>query len=106
MLCLVLLVSCATAADFQQCIEPSYSDAKVSYLGPEGTYTTGTETYITTTGLGTGDTINTITITGKQTDAGVYEGEIAPSAIGVFLISFKRFAETWETNISAISASA
>ena len=39
MLCLVLLVSCATAADFQQCIEPSYSDAKVSYLGPEGTYT-------------------------------------------------------------------
>ena len=51
--------------------------------GTPGTYTEGFDTYVTVSGLGTGDSLTTLTLAGQQTDAGVYAGELVPSAVDV-----------------------
>ena len=51
--------------------------------GPAGTYTEGFDAYVTVTGLQGGDTLSSITLAGKQTNAGTYENEIIPSAAEV-----------------------
>lgn len=48
--------------------------------GPAGTYTSGFDTYVTVTGLQSGDALASITLAGSKTDAGTYTGVIVPSA--------------------------
>ena len=51
-----------------------------SAQGPEGTYTSGFDTYVTVVGLQGSDQLTSVTLTGQETDAGVYDDEIIPSA--------------------------
>jgi len=51
--------------------------------GPAGTYAQGFDDYVTVEGLKGGDALSSITLAGKQTDVGVYENEIVPSAADV-----------------------
>ena len=47
--------------------------------GPAGTYTSGFDTYVEVSGLVGGDKLSSITLSGSQTNANVYVGEIKPS---------------------------
>ncbi len=51
--------------------------------GPAGTYTSGFDTYVKVEGLVGGDTLTSITLSGSQTNANVYAGEIEPSKASV-----------------------
>ena len=51
--------------------------------GPAGTYTEGFDDYVTVEGLKGTDALTSVTLSGSQTDAAVYEKEIAPSAAAV-----------------------
>lgn len=51
--------------------------------GPAGTYTSDFDTYVKVEGLVGGDTLTSITLSGSQTNANVYAGEIEPSKASV-----------------------
>ena len=51
--------------------------------GPAGTYTEGFDTYVTVSGLATGDTLSSITLAGEKTDVGEYANAIVPSDAAV-----------------------
>ena len=51
--------------------------------GPEGTYTSGFDTYVTVSGLQGTDVLTSVTLAGQETNVGVYVDEIVPSAAEV-----------------------
>ncbi|MBO4724109.1 MAG: InlB B-repeat-containing protein, partial [Bacteroidaceae bacterium] len=63
--------------------EPQTYTYNGSEQGPAGTYTEDFDTYVTISGLQTGDAITSITLTGSKTNADTYTNEIIPSAVEI-----------------------
>ncbi|MBR2667787.1 MAG: InlB B-repeat-containing protein, partial [Oscillospiraceae bacterium] len=70
-------------ADLTITAKPQTYTYNGSEQGPAGTYTTGFDSYVSVEGLVGGDSLSSITLAGKQTNAGTYVGEIVPSAAAV-----------------------
>lgn len=72
-----------TKASLTITAQPKTYDYTGKPHGPAGTYTSDFGTYVTVDGLVGGDTLSSITLSGSQTNANVYAGEIKPSDAAV-----------------------
>ena len=72
-----------TPAELTVTAQPQTYVYNGSAQGPAGTYTSDFDTYVTVVGLMPGDELTSVTVSGSQTNAGVYPTEILPSDLEI-----------------------